>query len=546
MPPAVTRAEIFKEARGRKYGDYMNTSESGWGRTITVRAMKCARWRAQERLAEAHSATPAPEPSPVTARLVPSTTALTFLTRCSHLAALALLCPFSASAWPGPGAWQTQVVDTTPAPFSFTPVNNATPGIRYVAGPIIVTGITGPSPISVTGGRYRINAGSFTSVAGTVNANDRVRVVVWSSSANGTAAAATLTIGGVSASFTVTTAGSTTDDRVPDSFSFAPVNNAALSATYVSTPATITGITGPSPISVEGGLYKINNGPATAQAGTVNVNDRVSLQVTASSQKGTAVTATVTIGGVRAPFTVTTAGSATDRPRPAEVLNFSNWRLTLPVTSGGGTTGLATTIMPSALVRPPGYTSQYLYTDANGAVVFYAPSNGATSTPGEGSDNTRTELRELYKLSGPTEWTNGVGGTLTASCRVDRTPIARKSVVIGQIHGVSSILLLLTYDEAKRIVQAKFYKGPNSSDGPTVQIASNIGIGDRIDYRIQWIGANISVTVNGRTVNRQTSSSWNGVGVYFKAGTYNAGSANRGNPAGDAGQVAFFNLDLQH
>ncbi|MDP3293665.1 MAG: polysaccharide lyase family 7 protein [Nevskia sp.] len=479
-------------------------------------------------------------------RFAPARTALSFLNKyCGFVAlALMLLCPLGADAGPGQEALHTQAVDTTPNQFSFTAVNNAAPDIDYASEAIVITGITGPSPVSITVGTYKINNESYRTAAGTVNLNDRVVVRVRASTRASTTVTATLTVGGVASAFRVTTAAAT--DTVPDSFSFAPVSNATLSRTYVSAPTTIAGINAPSPISVSGGLYRINDGPITALAGTVRLYDRVSAQVTASSQNSTAVTATVTVGGVRAPFTVTTAGSTSGRPSPAEVLNFTNWRLTLPINSAGGTSGLAGDISPMQLIGPPGYSSKFLYTDASGAVVFNAPSNGATTTPGEGSDNTRTELRELYKLSGPTEWTNGVGGTLTASCRVDRTPIDRKSVIIGQIHARGPILLLLTYDEAQRAVRAKFYNSPNGSAATTVQVASNIGIGDRIDYRIQWIGSNISVTVNGRTVNRQTASSWNRVGVYFKAGAYNGGSVNKGNSAGDASQVAFFTLGLQH
>ncbi|WP_293392812.1 polysaccharide lyase family 7 protein [Nevskia sp.] len=439
----------------------------------------------------------------------------------------------------------TSTNDTVPDSFSFTPVFNAKLSSSYVSNQVTITGINAASPISVVGGYYRLNDRSNTSTSGTVKVDDRVSVVVKSSSANSTATVVTLTIGGVSSSFTVTTVSNVPADTVPDSFSFASVNNATPSTIYVSTPATITGINGPSPISVSGGLYKINDGPATASAGTVNPNDRVSAQLTSSSQDSTAVTATVNIGGVRAPFTVATAGSTSDLPRPAEVLDFSHWKLTLPVNSSGNTSGAAAEIMPAVLVGPPGYTSEYLYTDDTGAVVFYAPTNGASTTPGEGSDNARSELRELYKVpSGPTEWTNSIGGTLTALCRVDKTPAARKQVIIGQIHGLSSILVLLVYDEGLRTVEARYYNSPGGSTSK-VTLASNVKIGDRIDYRIQWIGSTLSVTVNGKTDNRQTASSWNGVKVYFKAGAY-SGTGNSGNPAGDASQVAFFNLDIQH
>ncbi len=58
----------------------------------------------------------------------------------------------------------------------------------------------------MTGGRYRINADAFSSLTGMVSAGDQVHVEVIASTHGGTATTATITIGGVSGSFTVTTA----------------------------------------------------------------------------------------------------------------------------------------------------------------------------------------------------------------------------------------------------------------------------------------------------------------------------------------------------
>lgn len=96
--------------------------------------------------------------------------------------------------------------DTTPAAFSFTDVTDATLSTLYTSNAITVTGINWPATISVTGGEYEKNtSGSWASVAGTVVNNDTVRVRHTSSASNSTATNTTLTIGGVSDTYTTTT-----------------------------------------------------------------------------------------------------------------------------------------------------------------------------------------------------------------------------------------------------------------------------------------------------------------------------------------------------
>jgi len=79
------------------------------------------------------------------------------------------------------------------------------------SNPVTVSGITYATVVSITGGEYAIstdggtNWGSWTSSAATVSLNDQVKVRLTSGANTFTPTSATLTIGGVSANFTVTT-----------------------------------------------------------------------------------------------------------------------------------------------------------------------------------------------------------------------------------------------------------------------------------------------------------------------------------------------------
>jgi predicted ester cyclase len=99
--------------------------------------------------------------------------------------------------------------DATPNPFSFTNQTGVALNTDITSNAITVSGINVPASISITGGLYSINGSAFTSTAGTVNNGNSVRVQLTSSANYATTTNATLTIGGVSGTFSVTTLAST-------------------------------------------------------------------------------------------------------------------------------------------------------------------------------------------------------------------------------------------------------------------------------------------------------------------------------------------------
>jgi hypothetical protein len=99
----------------------------------------------------------------------------------------------------------TLAADTTPNSFTFTDVSNASLSTEYTSNSITVAGLNTSSEISISGGTYSKNGGAYTASSGTVVNSDTVSVRVTSSALNSTAVNATLTIGGVSDTYTVTT-----------------------------------------------------------------------------------------------------------------------------------------------------------------------------------------------------------------------------------------------------------------------------------------------------------------------------------------------------
>lgn len=95
--------------------------------------------------------------------------------------------------------------DARPDAFSFTAQTSVAPGSTVESNTITVAGINVASPIAIRGGEYSINGDSYTSAIGTVTSGQSVSVRLVSPSQTSSMSSATLTIGGVSADFQVTT-----------------------------------------------------------------------------------------------------------------------------------------------------------------------------------------------------------------------------------------------------------------------------------------------------------------------------------------------------
>ncbi len=96
-------------------------------------------------------------------------------------------------------------LDTTADQFIFIDQTNVKMDEDIISNTITVSGIQTPIAISVTGGTYSINGGAYTSESGMVSNDDTVTVKVKSSALTHTKTEATLVIGTITDTFSVTT-----------------------------------------------------------------------------------------------------------------------------------------------------------------------------------------------------------------------------------------------------------------------------------------------------------------------------------------------------
>lgn len=243
--------------------------------------------------------------------------------------------------------------DTTPDAFTFFDRTAVAASSVITSNSVSVTGINTAANISVTGGEYSVNSGTFTASAGTINNNDSLRVRHTSAASASTAINTTLSIGGISDIFTSTTAAeSGTPDTTPDSFSFTDATGADPGVAVISNVITVAGIDAAAAISIAGGgAYSVNNATFTTAPGTVVNGDTVRVRQTSSSF-GQTVSATLTIDAVSDIFSVTTRPSTANDEVPGTIAPGGSSG-SVPNSSGQAVSLALSTGSLSSLARVP-------------------------------------------------------------------------------------------------------------------------------------------------------------------------------------------------
>ena len=223
----------------------------------------------------------------------------------------------------------TRVGDQLPDDFSFTSQTNVARETRVVSNPITITGTDSKAGIFLSGptGNFGVPLYGFSrGCTGTdVGADDdqlldpgeTICVSVLSAGSDLTSVVVTVTIGGngvgnrKTETFTVTTG-----ETVPDGFTFEDQVGVPTLTTVAAAPVTITGISGPSLVTISrNGQYQINcTGSFTAAAGVVENGNTVCVRHVSAASLSTQTDTVLTVGGVSDTFTSTTTSDATPLP----------------------------------------------------------------------------------------------------------------------------------------------------------------------------------------------------------------------------------------
>lgn len=175
--------------------------------------------------------------------------------------------------------------DTSPVQFHFNDQTNVPPGSTR-SGVVTIDGINVATPVSVSGGDYRINEGAYTRIAGMVNAGDIVRVRQQASFEPLTQANTRLMVGSTIDFFTTT---SSDTDVNPDAFELELIKYQDRSTVAESQRVTPIGYDAPSPIkALLGTEYRIGNagGPGVygSTAGMLQPGESIQVRHTTTAR----------------------------------------------------------------------------------------------------------------------------------------------------------------------------------------------------------------------------------------------------------------------
>lgn len=218
---------------------------------------------------------------------------------------------------------------------------------------------------------------------------------------------------------------------------------------------------------------------------------------------------------------------------PAQVLDLTNWKETLPIGSSK---------KPQEIKQPSlstYSTNPYFRANADcSSVVFRAPVNGVTTS---NSGYPRSELREM--MNGGKQlasWSTTEGAhTLFIDQAITAIPQAKNHIVVGQIHDADDDVIVV------RLEYPKLFIDINGKDGPVLD--ANYKLGKRFTTQFVAKNGQIAVHYNGSESPAYVLKK-KGSGNYFKAGAYTQSNCSKEKQcdSGNFGEVHIYKLAVNH
>ena len=252
---------------------------------------------------------------------------------------------------------------------------------------------------------------------------------------------------------------------------------------------------------------------------------------------------------------------------PSDNFDLTTWKLQLPINDAGGLSGQDSAEVSETELND-GYESEYYFTGPDGAMVFRAPDEGATTSAN--TRYTRVELREMLRAGDRTISTSGlngnnwvlssapqdnqdaaggVDGNLKVSMAVNRVieggeTFQKGRVIIGQIHAGTDEPIRLYYRKLPGNTHGSIYAihelvgGEDilheiigSADSDAANPANGILLDEIFNFEIDAVGGQIDVTLSrddGTIITTYqidiSESGYEDHWMYFKTGAYQVAS----------------------
>ena len=216
---------------------------------------------------------------------------------------------------------------------------------------------------------------------------------------------------------------------------------------------------------------------------------------------------------------------------PADVLDLTDWKLTLPVGSPGSPTEIRQPALRTFSMPP------YFLLDMTGTgVVFQAHAGGVTTS---NSGYPRSELREMTAAgSQNAAWSTTSGThTMTITQTITHLPLVKPHVVAGQIHDASDDVVMIRLEGTNLFVE-----GDGNELGT---LNSNYALGTRFTVRLVAAGGRIRVYYEDLATPKVDIAS-SATDCYFKAGAYTQSNPAQGDDPSAYGEVVIHALVVTH
>lgn len=198
---------------------------------------------------------------------------------------------------------QPVVTDDTPEAFDFADLIDVEPNALLTTDAVMISGINTRLEVEVFGAEYSVDGGAFTTSLGEIDNEQTIEVRLLSSSEFETQTTATVRIGNITNTLSVTTRAA--DTTIAD-IQFEDLLNQPLSQRVVSQTVQISDIEIPVAISIEGGEYAINSAEFASEPGMISSGDSLQVRLQTAARMSEDAEATITIGGVQVRFVART------------------------------------------------------------------------------------------------------------------------------------------------------------------------------------------------------------------------------------------------
>lgn len=232
---------------------------------------------------------------------------------------------------------------------------------------------------------------------------------------------------------------------------------------------------------------------------------------------------------------------------PFQVLDLTNWRLTLPIGTVKNPTIVSRPALDNYLISP-----YFLSTDDGKGIVFNANSGGVTTT---NSNFPRSELREMSNNGqNYASWSaiDGSINTMISTQKITMVPPIKKAVVISQVHdAIHDVIMIELRGNKLSVVGFDYANGSGDVNYGTLDSSYNlctlmkikILVSNNIAYVYYNDMNSPKVIANLPSVG---TGIYTGTGFFFQAGMYNHSNISYGDAADSYGETVISELTVSH